>query len=433
MKKIYKFIVLILAIAIVSCNEKEEYVDAFSVVGSNVSLPATSSVGYIKVSSTDGYSATSNQSWCTVSIDKDTVRVSVVANPGLESRAAVITIVSGSQKEEIPVYQYGVAFVFSSTDEIHVSYAAQTYDVTDIQSSVPVITSFQPAVSWVSATADENNVVRLTFEENPGDDRTTKLVTTVGNFSDTIAITQNASFVVDQTELFFECYDNGAASAQEVDVQYLIPPTILVADAWLTATLDENTLTVYPNSTTLIDRNTTITITSGAFVKTVTVEQSAPLPLNQQLVNGDWFFAYSGLGPFGQMYWDYTWDNYEMNEDLLYAYMGTWNGEYGFYFGSENYLFDYVFEGDIYYDYQLIGEDRVKLTLTGYDEYNGFYYYEYAYFNYLTYPIGSSSGRTFTLTTDDIIRPTWIKLSDNSQPANTIILYADPVFYPYYY
>jgi len=92
MKNIYKFIVLILAIAFVSCNEKEEYVDVLSVVGSNVNFPATGSVGYVKVNSTADYSVVSNQSWCTVSIDKDTVRVSTVANPELESRAAIITI-----------------------------------------------------------------------------------------------------------------------------------------------------------------------------------------------------------------------------------------------------------------------------------------------------------------------------------------------------
>jgi hypothetical protein len=350
MRNIYKFIVLILAIAFVSCNESEESVDVLSIVESNVIFSTSgSNDGYIKVNSIGSYVATSNQTWCTVSINNDMVKVSAVANPELGSRAAIVTITSGDQKEEVSVYQYGVALV------------------------------------------------------------------------------------IDKTELIFADTDNTSLTAQTVNVICASPVILTIADDWVVATLSENILTVYCNSSPTRTRSTTITLTSGNVEKVITVTQRAGTPINQRFIDGDWFFAYSGLGPFGQAYWNYTLNNYEMYEELLYAYMGTWNGKYGFYFGSESLYFDEPFEGDIYYDYQLIGEDQVKLTLTGYDDYNGFYYFEYAYFNYLTYPIGDESSRTFTLTSDDPTNPTWIKLTEDSNPANTITLYADPVFYPYYY
>ena len=39
--------------------------------------------------------------------------------------------------------------------------------------------------------------------------------------------------------------------------------------------------------------------------------------------------------------------------------------------------------------------------------------------------------KTFTLTTDDVKNPTWIKLADEADPNNTIILESTPVIFPF--
>lgn len=155
-------------------------------------------------------------------------------------------------------------------------------------------------------------------------------------------------------------------------------------------------------------------------------------PLNQQLILGNWYFAYSGLGAFGKSYWNYTKTNgfNALGETLSYAYMGKYaSGEYGFCFGSSD--GSGIYKGVLTHSYVLIGDNQVKLTYASSGADNGIWYYSNAKFNYLINPVGGTTGRTFTLTADDVKHPTWIKLTDNVSVTNTIILYKSPVNSPY--
>ena len=155
-------------------------------------------------------------------------------------------------------------------------------------------------------------------------------------------------------------------------------------------------------------------------------------PINQQFLSGKWYFAYSGLGALTKAYWDYTKANGldAIEEELYYAYLGTYtNGQYGFCFGSA--AGSSVYTGLLVYQAALIGENQVKLTFASSGAGDGVWYYSNAAFSYLINPVGTSTGKTFTLTTDDIKNPSWIKLTDNSNANNSMVLYNSPVYWPY--
>ncbi|WP_286850398.1 MULTISPECIES: DUF4302 domain-containing protein [unclassified Proteiniphilum] len=155
-------------------------------------------------------------------------------------------------------------------------------------------------------------------------------------------------------------------------------------------------------------------------------------PLNQTLVSGDWFFAFSGLGSYGKTYWNYTKVNGldAIGEVLYYAYLGTHSdGKYAFSFASA--YGNSLYGGALHFNYELIDENKVKYSfaLTGAGD--GVWYYNNALFAYLINPLHGGSSKTFTLTTDNDKEPSWILLTDDSNPDNTIKLYANPVIWPF--
>ncbi len=139
--------------------------------------------------------------------------------------------------------------------------------------------------------------------------------------------------------------------------------------------------------------------------------------------------GFSGLGSFGKTYWNYANVNgiKPEGEELYYAYMGTDAGGYGFQFASL--AGTSLYGGALFFDYTLVGEDKITYNFALRGAGNGVWYYNNALFNYILHPI--TGPRTFTLTTDDVKNPTWIKLADEADPNNTIILESTPVIFPF--
>ena len=153
-------------------------------------------------------------------------------------------------------------------------------------------------------------------------------------------------------------------------------------------------------------------------------------PINEQFVGGDWFIAYSQLGAFAQQYFAFCKENYldALGEELEYAFMGSLlYGKFGFNFSSSGY------QGLLGYDYELIGEDQVALAFNKTGLGNGVWYYNNAGFQYLLNVFGLSSARVFTLTYDDLADPTYITLTENANPKNSITLFKEQIIYPFRY
>lgn len=156
-------------------------------------------------------------------------------------------------------------------------------------------------------------------------------------------------------------------------------------------------------------------------VKMVAVIQD----INKVLVSGNWFFKHSGIGTFGQAYWDYTKTNGldQIGEELYYAYMGTDSqGEYGFNFASYSPEIGSAYSGALHFDHELLNEDQVKLSFAFSGSGNGVWYYNNAAFNYLIYPLYGGGTKTFTLTSDNEKYPAQITLTDTDNPNNTFML-----------
>lgn len=153
-------------------------------------------------------------------------------------------------------------------------------------------------------------------------------------------------------------------------------------------------------------------------------------PINEQFVGGDWFIAYSQLGAYAQQYFAYCKKNYldALGEELEYAFMGSLlYGKFGFNFSSSG------FQGLLGYDYELIGEDQVALAFNYTGQGNGVWYHNNAGFHYLLNPFGYSSVRVFTITYDDLADPTYITLTENANPNNSITLFKEQIIYPFRY
>jgi hypothetical protein len=203
MKNIYKYLVylvLILAIGIMSCQETEESAEVvLSVVESNVTFQTTgSNDGYIRVNLTEGYTATSNKSWCTVSIDKNIVKVSANTNNDLDSRAALITLTYGDQIEEISVFQYGLMLIVDKPELVFdLDDDAPEYSQKVRVSCTFPVTLEEVTEPWVTATLDENNILTVYTNSASTTDRSTTIVLTSGMAEVKIAVTQRVPVYAD--------------------------------------------------------------------------------------------------------------------------------------------------------------------------------------------------------------------------------------------
>ena len=139
-------------------------------------------------------------------------------------------------------------------------------------------------------------------------------------------------------------------------------------------------------------------------------------PINEQFVSGDWYITYDGLGSFGKPYFNIVMQSLAAGgEELIWAFMGSsLYGSYGFNFNSSGY------GGVLNYDYELIGEDKIAMVFNFTGAGNGVWYHNNMNFHYALNVFGYNAARTFTITTDNISAPTYITLTEDANPANTI-------------
>lgn len=150
-------------------------------------------------------------------------------------------------------------------------------------------------------------------------------------------------------------------------------------------------------------------------------------PLNEQFVAGNWYIAYSQLGVFGQTYFDKVKEGEDaVGEVLQLAFIGSsLYGKFGFNFYSSGY------KGLLGLSYELIGENQISLVFDKTADGDGIWYHNNANFAYALFPFGYSSSRTFTLATDNLKAPSYITLTEDSNPENKITLSATQVIFPF--
>jgi hypothetical protein len=198
MKNIYKILVLILLIGVSACKDSDESAEdsrALSVVETNISFPAAGgNDGYIKVNVMDDYTATSNQNWCTLSLDEDVIKISATANLDLGSRAALVTITSGNQKKEVSVYQHGVQLFIDETKErifFDLTYGLENPKKIKINvNAIPTVTVADP---WITATIVGDSLV-VYCDGVSTEARSTTITIGVGEYAIEITVIQDTSY-----------------------------------------------------------------------------------------------------------------------------------------------------------------------------------------------------------------------------------------------
>lgn len=174
------------------------------------------------------------------------------------------------------------------------------------------------------------------------------------------------------------------------------------------------------------------TVNSGATFPEVSngdvvLEKYAP-PIVDQLINGVWQVSYSNFGSYGQPYWNYVNRQTASSFPLRALYLGTytWTNSWPTAFGLHLRLGNYY--GAIAIKAEKKADDEVTFSYdeTEIDNGNGGYFYANLLYYYVCYPLIGLDGdedapsRTFKVTTDNIYNPSYITLTDESEPTNVI-------------
>lgn len=170
----------------------------------------------------------------------------------------------------------------------------------------------------------------------------------------------------------------------------------------------------------------------------ITLEKYTP-NLNEQLIDGAWYISEDGLGTYAKSYWK-TFRSSLLtvgNCYIFYAVIGTWRNRFGLALGPID--IDEptsVYLTEAYFDYELIGTNQIRMWFNGeYDEIgNGQFFAENCKLDFAIFPFGGrgkTTAKTFTLETDDIKDPSYIRLKDRGTSNNVITLYEKQVSFPF--
>ena len=158
----------------------------------------------------------------------------------------------------------------------------------------------------------------------------------------------------------------------------------------------------------------------------------AVLPsLADQIADGTFYLTYDAIGSFGKKYFNVAIKNAgDLAESLDYVIFGNFaTSSYGegfglsFYSGSAE---DGYYYGMYTMNCTIKSEDEVVLSFTGQGLGNASWYSKNANYDYMVFPLGYVNlPRTFKLTADDTRNPSYILMTDESNPENTFKLVPD--------
>lgn len=157
-------------------------------------------------------------------------------------------------------------------------------------------------------------------------------------------------------------------------------------------------------------------------------------PLNQLLVSNKWYFSFSNISPYGQPYWKEFQSGLAtvLGMSLAQASFGFCDLE-GSGFGFQCLVSGY--SGAMYWTYQFVGDDQITITFTKKGDANpgnGPFFYSNCKLNYALFPFGiDGKARTFKLETDRLSNPSYILMTDTSNPDNWFKLSAKAITNPF--
>lgn len=178
------------AVMLTGCN-KNETVWApepakVSIVSSNVIFDALGGNGVIDFQAEGAVKATSEASWCQVSVSGDKVNVSAEPNQDLNGRASNITLECGGQTVNVCAQQTGMVYTFVDNDYL-VEMAGAEIKIMG-ESSFAVTAESQ--ADWITFTQTEEGFILTIARNNSGDNRKGTFTITSADIKTVYSFTQ---------------------------------------------------------------------------------------------------------------------------------------------------------------------------------------------------------------------------------------------------
>lgn len=170
MKKAYTLLWLIGCLCMVTAcsDDDKEIADTLKVIKAEVEFDAKAATGTIEVSSIAEIEAESSERWCTVSVDGNTVTVSVTELSDRSSRSALVSISNGVSSLEVPVHQAGAIWSLRGEETYLLKKGASTVS---IPANITCKYTVEASADWITGEMKEGEYI-VTLAENTGSFRT---------------------------------------------------------------------------------------------------------------------------------------------------------------------------------------------------------------------------------------------------------------------
>lgn len=247
MKKIVKpvFLVLSLLGLLAACNKPEQETTAkkaLKVLSSEVIIGVEGGEGSILVEADDAVTATSERSWCQVTVDGKSIKVSVPEpNKSRMSRYSRIIIKAGSDESHVTVQQYGEVFKGLDMEDVSFGPEGATFRYAYMANMHVQVTSDQP---WVHCEMDEENegVLVVTVDKHEGFGyRFANVSFTAGSNTGSMKITQEPTYGA-VSGWTVEDTDGRFVFPDQIDVIEVTPPSDMAAAPYYWGVLDPSEL-----------------------------------------------------------------------------------------------------------------------------------------------------------------------------------------------
>jgi hypothetical protein len=272
---------------------------SFSLSMNNFSMSAASGSNSFTVTGNTGWTATSNQSWCTVSPASGTgngsVTFSLTANTTNAERTASIAIKSGNETQTVSISQQGANASFSvSQNAFSLSSTAGNNSLTVTGTGNWTAVSNQSWCTVSPASGTGSGTVNIATAANTTNaPRTATITVTAGTNTQTVTVTQqssNATFAISQNSFHI----NSAANIKTFNITCNSAWTVASNQSWCTVVPASGSgngtvsFTATANTVTAA-RTAIITVKSGTETLTVTVLQqnSNTLTVSQNNITVD--------------------------------------------------------------------------------------------------------------------------------------------------
>jgi hypothetical protein len=259
----------------------------------NSAIPAiaTAATYPISVTNNSTWTATvsSGASWCTLTnagaTGNGTVTVNVAENPTIETRAATVTLTSGTLTRTVAVMQAAAAPVLNvDKTTIDAAVVADLYQVS-VTSNLAWTATVSSGASWctlTNASATDNGTIIVNVAANTiAATRAATVTVTGGTLTKTIVVTQAAPApVLEVNKTTIDAPISATAYSIGITSNDTWMATVSSAATWCTLTnanaTGNGTITVNVAANTMAaTRAATVTVTSGSLTKTIAVTQAA--------------------------------------------------------------------------------------------------------------------------------------------------------------